>query len=499
MCAQQIVLEIKNIIKRFPGITALDYAQLTLHKGEVMGLIGENGAGKSTLMNIVLGSIKPDEGEMYYKGVAYNPKSTADALKKGISMIHQELTLVSTMTVAENIWIGREDLFSQRGIINNKKRLRTTNELLSNLDIQLDAGNQISTLSVANMQLVEVARAVSYNSDIIIMDEPTSALTNIEIDKLYAIIKRLRRKGTAVIFISHKIEELFEVCETITVLRDGKYINCVSSDSITKDELVKLMVGRDLNNYFPKEHAEIGEVIFEVKNLNRYGYFKNVSFKVRKGEILGLCGLMGAGRTEIIQAIFGIDKLESGEIYLNGKKTENLSVAQAIKNKIAMVTEDRLRKGIIHRLSARHNISLAYLNSICRFGFINIKKEKSDCERIIEYLCIRLSDQSQEAGTLSGGNQQKLIIGKWLLTDPDVYILDEPTRGIDVGSKVEIYKLISTLAKSGKAIILVSSELPEIIGISDRILVVRHGEIVSENRREEFNQETLMKSAFGTC
>jgi ABC-type sugar transport system ATPase subunit len=347
------------------------------------------------------------------------------------------------------------------------------------------------------MQLVELARAVSYQSNIIIMDEPTSALTNVEIEKLYNIIRGLKQKGTAIIFITHKLDELFEICETVTVFRDGRYISSSPTNEVTKDELVKKMVGRELDNYFPKEQVDIGEVVLEVRNLTRNGYFKDINFKLRKGEILGFCGLMGAGRTEIMQAIFSIDKFDRGGVYLHGQKIDNSSIANVIKNKIAMVTEDRLRKGIINILPVRQNIALAYLNQICRFGFINRKQEKIDCQRITESIGIRLRTVEQEIGSLSGGNQQKAILGKWLLTEPEVLILDEPTRGIDISSKAEIYKLIGSLAKNGKAILLVSSELPEIMGICDRILVVRHGEIVAEKFRGDFHQESLMQSAFG--
>jgi ABC-type sugar transport system ATPase subunit len=493
----KVILEIKNVTKKFPGVLALDHVQLKLHKGEVLGLIGENGAGKSTLMNILLGSFPYDEGEMLYKGVEYLPKSPVDALKNGISMIHQELTLVPTMSVSENIWIGREHLFSKNGIISNKKREIATIKLLTGLDIQIDPNRLASTLSVVNMQLVELARAVSYQSEIIIMDEPTSALTNVEIEKLYNIIRGLKQKGTSIIFITHKLDELLEICETVTVFRDGKYISSSPTTEVTKDELVKKMVGRELDNYFPKEQVDIGEVVLEVRNLTRNGYFKDINFKLRKGEILGFCGLMGAGRTEIMQAIFSIDKFDRGGVYLHGQKIDNSSIANVIKNKIAMVTEDRLRKGIINILPVRQNIALAYLNQICRFGFINRKQEKIDCQRITESIGIRLHTVEQEIGSLSGGNQQKAILGKWLLTEPEVLILDEPTRGIDISSKAEIYKLIGSLAKSGKAILLVSSELPEIMGICDRILVVRHGEIVAEKFRGDFHQESLMQSAFG--
>lgn len=497
MAENEFLLEMNGITKIFPGVKALDNVSLNLKRGEVLALIGENGAGKSTLMKVLLGSYQPNGGTMMYKGEPYAPKSPADALNKGISMIHQELTLVSQMSVAENIWIGREDKFTQLGILNVKKRAEATKELLSKLGIELNPNAEVAKLSVAQMQLVEIARAISYDADIIIMDEPTSALTNKEIDKLYSIVKDLIAQHKSIIFISHKLDELFTISNRITVLRDGQYVATHDSDSISHDELIRLMVGRKLENLYPKDTVEIGDIAFEVKNLTREGYFKNINFNVRRGEIVGFCGLMGAGRTEIMQGIFGIDKVNSGQMYLNGEEIKNKSTSQAIENKMAMVTEDRLRRGAIHKLSVRINISLAYLKRICTAGFVNRDKETADCKKMVDQMEIKVSSIEQEIGSLSGGNQQKAIIAKWLLTEPEVLILDEPTRGIDVGSKAEIYKLIGSLAKAGKAIIIVSSELPEVMGISDRIFVVRNGEIVAEKERDEFTQEELMKHAFG--
>lgn len=494
---KEIILEMKNITKIFPGVKALDNVELTLHKGESLALIGENGAGKSTLMKILLGSYKPDGGTMMLKGEEYKPHTPAYALSKGISMIHQELTLVPEMTVSENIWIGREKNFSHFGIMDVKKRAKATKKLLERLNISIDPNQPVAKLSVANMQLVEIARAVSYDSDIIIMDEPTSALTNAEIDKLYDIIKDLLANDKSVIFISHKLEELYTICETITVLRDGQYVSTHDMKKITQEELIRLMVGRKLENLYPKADVPIGKVALEVKQLTRKGYFNNISFDVHKGEILGFCGLMGAGRTEIMQSIFGIDPVDSGEIYLYGKPIDTSSTKKSIENGLAMVTEDRLRRGAIHRLSVRENISLAYLREISKNGFIDFQQEHEDCEQTIKSMEIKVASMEQEIGSLSGGNQQKAIIGKWLLTSPEVLILDEPTRGIDVGSKSEIYKLIGELAGQGKAIIIVSSELPEVMGISDRIMVIRNGEIVAHKKRGEFDQEELMSHAFG--
>jgi ABC-type sugar transport system ATPase subunit len=492
------LLELKGISKRFPGVQALDRVELTLHTGEVLGLIGENGAGKSTLMKIVLGEYQKDEGEMLLKGNPYHPKTPNEALHSGISMIHQELTLVPEMTVAENIWIGRESKFTKMGLIDIKAREKAAIDLLNEWEIDLNPRLNASELSVAHMQLVEIARAVSYDADIIIMDEPTSALTNTEIEKLYRIIKTLAQKGKGIIFISHKLDELFEICDNVVVLRDGQYVKTSSTNTITRDQLITMMVGRELSDLYPKKEVQLGDIIFEVENLSKKGVYENVSFSVRRGEILGFCGLMGAGRTEIMQSIFGIDSPpETGTIKLYGKEIHNKNTKQAIKNGLSMVTEDRLRSGVIHKLSVRENISLAYISKITRFGFIDKTKEAEDCNKIIKAINIKVPSSEQEVGMLSGGNQQKAILGKWLLTQPEVLILDEPTRGIDVGAKAEIYRLIGNLAQSGKAVIVISSELPEIMGVSDRIVVVRKGKIVAEEQRNNFDQETLVKRAFG--
>ena len=497
MADNEFLLEMNEITKVFPGVRALDKASLKLKKGEAHALIGENGAGKSTLMKVLLGSYMPDGGNMIYKGKPYSPKSPSDALNQGISMIHQELTLVPEMTVAENIWIGRENDFKKLGLLSPAKRRAATVELLDKLGIAINPDTEVSKLSVANMQLVEIARAVSYDSDIIIMDEPTSALTNQEIEKLYEIVSDLIAKGKSVIYISHKLDEIFTICSKITVLRDGQYISTHETSDITQDELISLMVGRKLENMYPKEDVKIGEVAFEARHITRAHYFDDVSFKVHRGEILGFCGLMGAGRTEIMQGIFGIDKIDSGEMFVDGHKIANKNPGKAIANKIAMVTEDRLRRGAIHRLSVGVNISLAYLNKISPYGFIDFVQEDKDCQKMVDSMGIKIANKNQEIGSLSGGNQQKAIIGKWLLTEPEILILDEPTRGIDVGAKSEIYRLIGSLAKAGKAIIVVSSELPELMGICDRILVVRNGKIVAEEVRENLDQEVLMKHAFG--
>lgn len=491
------VLEMSGISKNFGGVKALKNVSINLKKGEALALIGENGAGKSTLMKILLGIYCPNSGTMVLKDKLFSPKSPTDALNSGISMIHQEISLFPALSISKNIWIGREDRFAKFGIIDEKAEIEATRQLLGKLKISLDPNQIVSSLSVASMQLVEIIRAVSYDSDIIIMDEPTSALTNVETDKLFNIVRDLLNQGKSIVFISHKLEELFTICDRVTVLKDGTFVTTKNMDEINKEQLVALMVGRECTELFPKEEVEFGETLLEVKNLSRTGYFEDISFSVKAGEILGFCGLMGAGRTEIVQGLFGIDKISGGKIYIKGKKVKILNTSDSIKNGIAMVTEDRLRSGAIHMHSVKANMSLAYLEVICNFGFVDEKKETEDVTKMIKSMSIKVADENQIIGSLSGGNQQKVIIGKWLLTSPDILILDEPTRGIDVGAKSEIYKLIGALAKAGKAIILISSELPEVMGISDRILVVKGGKIVGESLRAEFNEEGLMNIAFG--
>lgn len=494
---QEYLLEARGITMCFPGVKALDDVHLEVLPGEVLGLIGENGAGKSTLMNILLGSLQPTSGTMVFKGQPYAPKCPEDALRCGVSMIHQEISLIPSMTVAENIWLGREARFSRCGIINVKKRREESLRLLRRLDIDIDPDALVETLTIASMQLVEVVRAVSYESSIIIMDEPTSALTDVEVKKLYRIIRELVAGGTSVIYISHKLEELFDVCHRVTVFRDGRYVDTLPVQQLTRDGLIRLMVGREIKDMYPKEDIPLGDTVFACRDLRREGHFEQISFSVRAGEILGFCGLMGAQRTEVMQAIFGLDPLDGGTLYLHGKPVENSSPVQAIRNHFSLVTEDRLQRGAIHMLPVRTNMSLAYLRELCHAGFIDQARERADCEDMIARMSIRVSSPMQSIGSLSGGNQQKVIIGKWLLTHPDVLILDEPTRGVDVGAKAEIYRLIGQLARQGKAILMVSSDLPELMGISDRILVLREGRITGEVMRADFDQDLLMSYAFG--
>lgn len=494
---KEMILRVKNITKSFPGVKALKGVNLDICSGEVHALLGENGAGKSTLMKIILGMYQPTSGEMEYRGEKYMPGSPMTALNMGISMIHQEINLVPTTSVAENVWIGREYRFGNRYFINRQKQEKATEEILGRLGLEISPSTPVSALSIAEMQLVEIARAVSYDSDIIIMDEPTSALTDEEVNRLYDIISALREQGKAIIYISHKFDEIFHICDRATIFRDGEYIGERMISETTEEELVKLMVGREMHDMFPKFEVKIGEPVLEVSHLTMKNVVKDVSFTAHRGEILGFAGLLGAGRTEIMETLFGITPKDGGVVKLHGKEIDVRNPKQAMDKKMAMVTEDRKHTGLIAIQSVRVNESLAYLRKITKGGFLNQEKEKKDTDEMAERMRIKFPSMNSEISLLSGGNQQKVIIGRWLLTEPDVLIMDEPTRGIDVGAKAEIYKLIGELAKQGKTILVVSSELPEIMGISDRVLVVREGKIAGEFSRDEFDSDEIMKKAFG--
>ena len=495
----EVILEMKNISKSFGGVHALNNVSLTIHKGETHALIGENGAGKSTLMKILLGMYRCDSGEILYKGKAVNFTSPSVALKNGISMIHQEISLLPEMSVTENIWFGREKEFLAAGFwLKIGDRYKKTKELLESLNIDIDPDALVKNLSVAQMQLVELARAISYEPSIIIMDEPTSALSDKEIELLYSIVARITKQGVTTIFISHKLEEIYQTCEYITVLRDGNLIRSCAADQLPKSELVNLIVGRKVEKLFERSKVEPGPVVLEVRNLNRTGICKNVNFYVRSGEVLGVCGLMGAGRSEIMRAVFGIDKKTEGQIFLEGKEVKIRKPYDAVHKGMAMVTEDRLRQGVINVFSVMQNMTFANFYRICnKLGFFKTKKEISIFKKKAAELSVKYGSLKASIGSLSGGNQQKVIIGRWLLTEPKVLLLDEPTRGIDVGSKAEIYEMIDNLTKKGIAVVMISSELPEVLSLSDRIMVVRGGEIVHECQCAEATQESLMEYAFG--
>lgn len=495
MAEERNFLEIKDICKGFSGVKVLKDVNMTLKKGEIHAVIGENGAGKSTLMKIILGLYHADSGSIYMNGELCNFKTPEDALEHGIAMIHQEISLVPNFDVSENVWLGREKQFTKGGFIDVKTRFDKTQELIDKYDLKLDAHSVVKNLRVAQMQLVELVRAVSYDADLIIMDEPTSALSNVEIDALFKVMRDLTSKGKTIIFISHKLEELFAICDSVTVLCDGRTIFTKKMSETSTDAIIKAMVGRDISHEVVKTTPEIGEVVFECNNLSGQK-FHNVNIKVRAGEIVGLCGLMGAGRTEILNGIFGIDKIESGTLSIDGNTYSSMTVKKAIKAGIAMINEDRLHYGTIHKQSVRTNMSIVKLLDFCRAGWIKENAEKKECDKYKDIMSVKMASYEQPIESLSGGNQQKVIIGRWLMMDPKLLLLDEPTRGIDVGAKTEVHKLIDKLAHQGRGILMVSSELPELLSLCDRILVVRDGQVVADVPRAEATQDGLMKFAF---
>jgi inositol transport system ATP-binding protein len=490
------ILLMENISKSFPGVKALSEVNLVVRRGTIHALMGENGAGKSTLMKILDGIYAPDSGQITFQGQPVTIDTTHTALKLGISMIHQELSPIPYMTVAENIFLGREPL-GRFGLIDKRKLNANTRALLNRLEINIDPASLMKDLSVANTQMVEIAKAISYDSSLIIMDEPTSAITEREVAHLFSMIRSLKAKGVTIIYITHKMDEVFQIADDITVLRDGRHVATVTATQTNKVGLITMMVGRELTEMFPKEVAPIGEVILSVRNLTRVGIVEDVSFDLRRGEILGIAGLMGAGRTTVIESIFGIHKMDAGEIIIKGKKTQINLPADAIKSGLALLTEDRKQTGIMGVLPVRDNMMIASLPSYEKKGFLDGRLIEETYKQEKSRLDIKSPSMHQLIKLLSGGNQQKVLVSRWLLTSPDILILDEPTRGIDVGAKAEIHRLMSKLAQEGKAIIMISSELPEILGMSDRILVMHEGRVGGIFERKEATQESIMKAATG--
>ena len=489
----EYVLELRNIVKLFPGVRALDGMSLKVKPGKVHVIAGENGAGKSTMMKVISGEYVPEEGEVIYKGQKLGKRSIMETINMGISMIHQEMNPIREMTIAENIFLGREPQ-KIRGFIDYSKMNAATNKLLKELNIPYKATQKLATISIAGQQQIEIAKAISTNASVIIMDEPTSAISDAEIAVLFKQIHSLKDKGVAILYITHKMDEIKQIADEITIIRDGSYVASGEISKFSEDDIISLMVGRKISNIFPKSNGNIGDVVLEVKNLCSKGVFSNISFQVRAGEILGFSGLVGAGRSEVMRSIFGLDPYDSGEIILNGRELKIKCTEDAIKNGIAMASEDRRADGIIPVRSVRENISLAFIRQFRRrSGLINKEREKEAITKSIDEFNIKISDPEQEIRTLSGGNQQKAILARWLLGDIKVLILDEPTRGIDVGSKAEIHKLMSDYANKGIAVIMISSELPEIIGMSDRVLVMREGKVSGILSREEVTSEKIMK------
>ncbi len=489
------ILQVHGLSKSFSGVKALDEVQLNLRRGEVHALMGENGAGKSTFMKILIGLLTPDDGEILFEGNVLKNNDVNNILKQGISMIHQEILIVPELTVAQNIFLGRESTQWFSSWLNDRDINQQAETLLQQIGLEVSPKTKMKHLSVAEMQMVEIAKAISNNAKVIIMDEPTSAISDKEVATLFTIIKDLKAKGVSVIYISHKMDEIYQIADTITVLRDGKYIGTKSAAELDRKSLITMMVGREINTLFPEKSSSKGEVVLSVKNLSQRGKFDNISFDVHAGEVVGIAGLMGAGRTEIARAIFGLDTFSSGEIVLKGHKINIKSPRDAIKNGIGYVSEDRKGVGFIPALSVKHNITLASLSNHTKWGMIQDKSESAVATQMINDLKIKASGMDQKVTHLSGGNQQKVVIGKVLLATPEIVILDEPTRGIDIGAKFEIYKLINELTTRGIAVVVISSELPEILGMSDRIVVLSKGKQTALLSKEEATQETIMKYA----
>ncbi|EEV5544407.1 TPA: sugar ABC transporter ATP-binding protein [Escherichia coli] len=490
-------LQMKHITKRFPGVLALNDVQFTLRRGEVHALLGENGAGKSTLMKILSGVYQPDEGEIIFEDKPVSFSDPLSAQNVGITIIHQEFNLFPELTVEENIFIGREFCKKNRWRLDEKQQRQATIEILQKLNLAIKPDTLVADLTVAQQQMVEIAKAISVNARILIMDEPTAALTETEIESLFRVTRLLKEQGTGIVYISHRLEELALIADRATVMRDGQYISTVDYECVKISDLIAMMVGRDLGNIYPRREALQQRIpVLEVNGLTRKGVLNDINFTLYRGEILGFAGLMGAGRTELARAIFGADSIDSGTLKLNGKETVIKDISDAIQQGISYLTEDRKKEGLALNLSVERNIMLGnYPEYSDRFGNVDSRRCQQTSEEQVKALRIKTPNLEQAALNLSGGNQQKIIIARWVCKDTDILIFDEPTRGIDVGAKLEIYELMNRLVAKGKSIIMISSELPEVLGMCDRILVMRSGRITGELSANEATQEKIMQYA----
>jgi ABC-type sugar transport system ATPase subunit len=487
----------EHISKTFPGVQALQNVTFPVARGEIHALVGENGAGKSTLMKILTGALSRDSGTIYFRGESVEIDSPRRALETGISMIHQELALIPHLTVGQNIYLGREPRLSFLGLIDWPALYAQADEQLKRLEIPVSARAPLSELSIAQQQMVEVAKALSLQADVIVMDEPTSALTERETETLFSLMRSLKAQGVTIIFISHRLEEVFQVADRVTVLRDGQLIGTVPISEVNEEQVVHMMVGRELGEMYPKTAASQPQAVLRAKGLRRGNDLRGVDLELHRGEVLGIAGLVGAGRTYLARALFGADPLEAGEIWIDGEKVSINSPQQAIALGLGFVPEDRKAQGLFLGLAVRTNIAIGALDHVSRLGFLDFKRINQLASEYVQRLDIRTPSLIQRVRNLSGGNQQKLVIAKWLTLNPKVLVLDEPTRGIDVGAKAEIHSLMSQLAGQGVGIIMISSELPEILGVSDRILVMREGQIVAEFPRETATQDAIMLAATG--
>ena len=490
----EYLLEARDIRKAFPGVVALDGVSLKLRSHSVHALMGENGAGKSTLMKIIAGIYAPDEGELRLQGQAVRFASPREALQQGIAMIHQELNLLPSMSVAENVWIGREPL--RFGLVNHRELRDRTRALLERLHIDLDPDAEVRRLSIAARQLVEIARALSYDSHLLIMDEPTSALTERDAERLFVIVRELRDEGKGILYITHRLEELTEIADEISVLRDGRYVGSGRPGELGRDEIIRMMVGRTLERIFPHEPGEPGAVALSVSHLTLPGHFYDVSFELRCGEILGLAGLVGCGRSKLAEAIFGLTPASGGDIRIDGQEVRIDSPRTSVAHGLGFVTEDRKETGCFLTLDVLENVAISVLSrDFVRIGFVRGPALRRACREMLQRLRVKTPDLNECIGNLSGGNQQKVLLGRWLLLGPRILILDEPTRGVDVGAKAEIHQLISRLVSQGMAVLMISSELPEILGMSDRVMVMHEGRVTGMLSREQADQVTIMDLA----
>lgn len=490
----EVIVSMENICKTFPGVKALDHVNFELRSGEVMALLGENGAGKSTLMKVLSGVYTRDEGSLKIFGKEYGDLTPKQAQEVGVAIIHQELNMCRHLSVAENMFLGRE--ISGRFALNNAKMEQEAKRILDDLKIDIDPKQTVGDLPVSKQQMVEIAKALSINAKILIMDEPTSSLTAREIEDLFRIIKKLKSEGKGIVYISHRLEELQHIVDRVTIMRDGQYITSMNFGDVSMEQIISYMVGREIKEKFPRVECKKGKKVFEVKNLNAGRMVRNINFSVYEGEIVGFAGLMGAGRTETTRAIFGVDPKESGEIYVDDKKIEIKCPMDAIKNGVVLAPEDRKKDGLCTKLSIRHNLTLPNLDIVCnKLGVVDSKKETALCDKAVVDLKIKTPSVEVDSGNLSGGNQQKVVVGKWLARNSRVVIFDEPTRGIDVGAKVEIYNLMNELKKQGIAVMFVSSEMPEVMGIADRIVVMCDGRITGEVMARDTTQNEILTLA----
>ncbi|MHC4213067.1 MAG: sugar ABC transporter ATP-binding protein [Planctomycetota bacterium] len=487
------ILSVKNITKTYPGVKALDDVSIDVRKGEVHALVGENGAGKSTLVNILTGAVKPDSGQLELDGIVYSSLTVHQAIELGITAIYQEFNLVGFLSAAENVFFGNE---IRRGpFVCSGKMNAETAKLFSALGVEMDPASLVKDLSASYQQIVEIAKAMSRDVRILIMDEPSASLTANEVEHLFGLVETLKEKGVTIIYISHKMSEVFELADRITVLRDGKFITTLDSDMTNRSQLVGLMVGKELGESYPQKDKPEEDVLLEVRNLSTTGFLNDISFTLRRGEILGFAGLVGAGRTELARAIFGADPIQSGQVLIEGKKISVNNPARALVNGIGYVPENRKEHGILGHMSVKENVSFSSMKNLSLFGLVKDKKEKELIESFSEKLNIKAPDLNAPVGNLSGGNQQKVVLSRWLGAGCKILLFDEPTRGIDVGAKQEIYEIITRLAREGTGIIFISSETPELIGLADRILVFRAGSIVGAFQKGEATQEAVLDLA----